>query len=82
MVRLNTDFTQDVEIVCKSTCKTMCKFIVKLCAKLKNIIHQVEILTFPPTFTTFHTTFPTINHYLLLPKLFHLFTDPTNTTIK
>ena len=81
MVKTNTHFIQNVEIMCKSTCKTTCKSIAKLRVKLKNFIHRVEILTFPPTFPTFPTTFPTTNHHLLLLRLFHFFTDPTNTTI-
>ena len=82
MYKPNTNFTQNVENMCKFTRKTTCKTAVKLRAKLKNFIHRVEISTFPPTFPVFPTIFPTINHTLLLPRLFHFFTDPTITTIK
>lgn len=75
------NFIQIVQILCKIPFKSLRKSYAKFCVKFLINTNCVEIQTFPPTFPHFFTAFPTTNHSLSPPSLFHFFTSPTITII-
>lgn len=57
MVNKIIQFTQNVEILCKTLWKSSCKNRANFCEKLAQVKNPVYKIFYPPTFPTFPTTF-------------------------
>ena len=70
----------NVEILCKTQCKSLRISSVKLCINNWFNLKLVNNPRFPLRIAHFSTIFPTTNHPLFTPMVFHFFTYPTTTT--
>ena len=57
MVNKIIQFSQNVEILCKTIWKSSCKNRANFCEKLAQVKNPVYKIFYPPTFPTFPTTF-------------------------